>query len=368
MRVAFYAPLKPPDHPVPSGDRRLARLFLAALRRAGYAPSVASRLRAYDGIGDARRQAAVAARAEQTAARLMQQWREQPAEAPRLWFTYHHYYKAPDFLGPVVCDGLGIPYVVAEASFAAKRAAGPWALYHHAAEAALRRADAVIGLNPADRAGVLSVLDDPARWVALPPFLDAAAYRPAPRRNIGPARLITVAMMRAGDKFVSYRLLGEALARLGDLAWTLEVIGDGPARAAVAAALAPLGERVAFAGALPEGEIAGRLAGADLFVWPAINVAFGMALLEAQASGLPVVAGASGGVGGIVADNATGLLVPPGDAAAFAEAMRSLIADPARRLTMAKAAWRKVRQEHDLTRAAAALQVLITRLRMAHAA
>ena len=48
---------------------------------------------------------------------------------------------------------------------------------------------------------------------------------------------------------------------------------------------------------------------ADLFVWPAINEAFGMALLEAQASALPVVAGASGGVGGIVASGETGLLV-----------------------------------------------------------
>ena len=36
MRVAFYAPLKPPGHPIPSGDRHIARLFLEALRRAGH--------------------------------------------------------------------------------------------------------------------------------------------------------------------------------------------------------------------------------------------------------------------------------------------------------------------------------------------
>ena len=53
--------------------------------------------------------------------------------------------------------------------------------------------------------------------------------------------------------------------------------------------------------------MAAALADSDLFVWPAINEAFGMALLEAQASGLPVVAGASGGVRGIVADRETGM-------------------------------------------------------------
>jgi hypothetical protein len=45
MRIGFYAPLKPPDHPVPSGDRRIARLFVEALRLAGHMPFVASHLR-----------------------------------------------------------------------------------------------------------------------------------------------------------------------------------------------------------------------------------------------------------------------------------------------------------------------------------
>ena len=55
MRVAFYAPLKPPDHPVASGDRAMARALIAALRAAGHDVSVASRLRSYDS-GDPARQ------------------------------------------------------------------------------------------------------------------------------------------------------------------------------------------------------------------------------------------------------------------------------------------------------------------------
>src|SRR3984957_6727288 len=149
MRIAFYAPLKPPDHATPSGDRRIARLLLDALRLAGHEPFLASHLRSFDPIGP----------------------------APELWLTYHLYYKAPDWLGPAVAAALDIPYVVAEASFAAKRAGGPWDKGHRAVGAALRQADRVIGLNRADREGVLPLLAHPDRWLAFPPFIEAQNYR-----------------------------------------------------------------------------------------------------------------------------------------------------------------------------------------------
>src|SRR5437762_107863 len=118
MRVAFYAPLKSPDHPVPSGDRRIARLFLQALRVAGHQPFVVSRLRSYDGGGDPERQRRLAAIGRRLADRMLRHWRGHPEEMPQLWLTYHLYYKAPDWFGPAVSKALGIPYVVAEASFA----------------------------------------------------------------------------------------------------------------------------------------------------------------------------------------------------------------------------------------------------------
>ena len=75
-------------------------------------------------------------------------------------------------------------------------------------------------------------------------------------------------------------------------------------------------------------ELAGVYAAADLYVWPACNEAYGMALLEAQAAGVPVVAGREGGVADVVADGATGLLVEPRSPTAFAAAVRSLLARP----------------------------------------
>src|SRR5579863_4808338 len=311
MRIAFYAPLKPPDHRMPSGDRRIARLFCEALRGAGHEPFLASRLRSYDGVGDPLRQARLGRIARGAAERLARRWQREPNAAPELWFTYHLYYKAPDWLGPMVSTALGIPYLIAEASCAPKRAGGSWQVGHRAVEEALRRADAVLGLNPADRDCVLPLLRDPRRWIALSPFLDARRYgRRRSRQPSSPPRLIAVAMMRPGDKLASYRMLGAALADLLDLAWSLEIVGDGAARAEVESALAPLGARIRYRGALDEAAIAAALAEADLFVWPAVNEAFGMALLEAQASGLPVVAGTNDGVAGIVASDETGLLVP----------------------------------------------------------
>ncbi|MGE5271194.1 MAG: glycosyltransferase family 4 protein [Thiohalocapsa sp.] len=354
MRIAFYAPLKPPDHPTPSGDRQVAQLLLEALRLGGHTPFIAARFRSYDATGDLDRQARLRAIGERLAARLLRRWRRQPGTAPDLWFTYHLYYKAPDWLGPIVSRALGIPYVVAEASLAAKRAEGGWRFGHCGVETALRHADLVLGLNPADRAAVVPLLAAPCRYRSLPPFLDAHAYRMRRAARDVP-RLISVAMMRPGDKLASYRLLGEALASLRELPWSLDIVGDGPARPAVEAALMPLGARVRYRGALDRLAVAGALAEAELMVWPAINEAFGMALLEAQASGVPVVAGDSSGVGAIVAHGHTGLLVPSGDVAGFAAAVRRLLCDPAACAAMGAAARKKVRREHDLPVAASRL-------------
>ena len=358
MRIAFYAPLKPPDHPIPSGDRRVAQLFLAALRMAGHDTRIASRFRSYDGQGDPLRQARVASIGARLAARFVRRCREAPQTAPELWFTYHLYHKAPDWLGPQIADVLRIPYVVAEASDAPKQASRGWAAGRRAAERAIRRADAVIGLNPADRECVLPFLQEPRRWVAFKPFIDADFYAGQARARAGPPRLVAIAMMRYGDKLASYQLLGGALWRLLDLPWSLEVIGDGPARRDVEGALYPLGERVTWAGEIGPIEVARRLASADLCVWPALNEAFGMALLEAQASGVPVVAGAAGGVREIVAHGITGLLAPPGDAPAFALAVSSLLVDHPRRAAFAAAARHRVRAEHDISSAARRLNTV----------
>lgn len=365
MRIAFYAPLKPPDSDRPSGDRTMARMLIAALRRAGHAVEVAARLRSRDGSGIPDRQRRLAALAARLAERYLVSVRAGRRPAPDLWFTYHLYYKAPDWIGPAVADGLGIPYVVAEASVAGKRAGGPWDLGHRATLAALARADLAIGFNSRDAAAVRPALSKGARYRHLPPFLEPAVPldRGEARAAVGALLglpddmpwLLAVGMMRPGAKAQSYRLLARALAGLAGRPWQLIVVGDGPARDEVAAALAPLAGRVRLAGAAEPARLRGFYAAADLMVWPAIQEAYGMALLEAQAAGLPVLAGDVGGVPDIVRDGVTGRLVPEGDPEAFAAALGGLLDDPAGCRRMGDAARRTVLAGHGAAAAATTL-------------
>lgn len=375
MRVAFYAPLKPADDPTPSGDRQMARLFCAAMARAGMQVETASRLRSYDG-GDPARQRRLARLGSLLAERLVRRLRRRPeAERPEVWFTYHLYHKAPDWLGPTVSRALDIPYVVAEASHAPKRDVGPWAEGSAAVAQAIAAADLIFSLNPGDEPCVRRLMADPRRLVPLAPFIDAAAFdvatdrhlvRGAFRRRLGildeEPLLLTVAMMRPGAKLASYLCLAAAQACLRDRRWRLVIAGDGPAEAGVRAAMAPLEGRVVFLGECDPAALMEAYAACDLYAWPAIGEAYGVAFLEAQAAGLAVVAGRAGGVPAVVAENETGLLVDEGDAGAFAKALRHLLDDPGRRRTMGEAALRRVRRHHDLVGAAATIHRHLTEL------
>ncbi|MFM8992241.1 MAG: glycosyltransferase family 4 protein, partial [Alphaproteobacteria bacterium] len=156
---------------------------------------------------------------------------------------------------------------------------------------------------------------------------------------------------------------GRALARLEERPWRLLVAGDGPARAEVEAAFAPLGARVAFLGAQAPEELAALYAASDLFAWPAIHEAWGMALLEAHAAALPAVAGDSGGVGEILQHGRTGWRVPACDDVAFSAALAEALDDPARLRARGTAAWAKVAAEHDLAAAGVALDRILAAAR-----
>ncbi len=362
MHIGFHAPLKAPDHPVPSGDRRVALLLIAALERAGHRVTIMSRLRSFNPSGDEMLQR----RLEAEAAGEIERIAALPAVArPDLWFTYHCYYKAPDLIGPALSDRLGIPLVIHEPSHAPKRANGPWAAGHRASEAAIRRADLLLCPTRLDLA-CIGRIAEAGRLRHMPPFLDIAPFegidRDTARREIAdrlglPDRpwLLAVGMMRERDKLESYRRLGAALALIADRDWVLLVAGDGEARSQVEAALAPLGDRVAYAGGLRPDDLARHYAAADLLVWPAAGEAYGMAFLEAAAAGLPAVAGRVRGVPEVVIDGRTGLLATEDEPAAFAAAVARLLDQPGLRRRLAEQAACFAAQERSLDQAAAFL-------------
>jgi glycosyltransferase involved in cell wall biosynthesis len=334
-----------------------------------------STFRSFDADGDAARQEALRAQGEALAQRMIAQWRAGPASLrPHLWFTYHVYYKAPDWLGPAVSTALGIPYVIAEASFAQKRASGPWAIGHQAAADAIGRARLVIAPSR-DDVGGLHELIPKERVVQLPPFLDAAPYEAAARsrkklraeharkHHLDPRVpwIVVAAMMRGGDKLASYRALAAALGRVGDLPWRLVVAGDGSARAEVEAALeAAAPGRASFLGTVGTKALAEVYAACDLYAWPALNEAYGMAMLEAQAAGLPVVSLATRGVPDVVLDGRTGVLVK--DERLLADALRALLTDAGRRTSLGKNAAAFIAAERSVEAAAARLKSLLAAL------
>ncbi|HYM32472.1 MAG TPA: glycosyltransferase family 4 protein [Candidatus Cybelea sp.] len=369
--------MKPPDHPVPSGDRRVAELLVAALQHAGHPVELASSFQSYESRGDGARQIAIMEAGRAEAARLAADLAARPpALRPALWFTYHVYYKSPDWLGPAVARNLGIPYVIAEPSYSPKRAAGAFAAPFAAAKAAIAGADALFCPTRVDMAA-LAPIAAASRLHYLPPFLDPAPYVAASanrgeiraalaaehRIDPGKVWLVAVGMMRKRDKLESYRRLAAALHRLPRGAWRLLIAGDGKARGEVRAAFASFGTDVTMLGALGPEPLARLYAAGDICVWPAAGEAYGMALLEAQAAGLPVIAGSVGGVPDVVKDGETGLLAAAGDAADFAAKLGGLLDDADRRERFGAAARRFVTGERNLDVAAARLDGVLRALR-----
>jgi glycosyltransferase involved in cell wall biosynthesis len=148
-------------------------------------------------------------------------------------------------------------------------------------------------------------------------------------------------------------VLAATLGLLRDLPWRLVVVGDGPARDEVHRALERAAPgRACFLGALKTRDVAHIFAASDLTVWPGVNEAYGMALLEAQAAGLPVVSCALRGVPDVVQDGRTGLLAPMLNEAALAERARLLLVDTERRRALGRDAAAYVAAERSLETAA----------------
>ncbi|MFP6711451.1 MAG: glycosyltransferase family 1 protein, partial [Rhodospirillales bacterium] len=169
MKIAFYAPMKSPNSTVPSGDRRVARTIIRALELKGHSVDIASEFQAREPNGNPQDQLRLQAEGQEIADQIMTS-----DQKPDIWFTYHLYYKAMDWIGPIVTDALKIPYVAAEVSFAPKRAGGPWDMSHRALGEIISNADAIFGLNSLDSACVVPIMTKPKRLVPLKPFMEMA--------------------------------------------------------------------------------------------------------------------------------------------------------------------------------------------------
>ncbi|RFB79936.1 glycosyltransferase [Methylovirgula sp. 4M-Z18] len=340
----------------------MARALIEALTRAGHTVTLVSRLRSFHKVPDAAAYVVLDTAARRECQRIADAWRE--GATPNLWLTYHPYYKAPDLLGPELAQAFAIPYVTAEASYAKKRESGDWAKWQKPVGLALRQATLNLCFTRPDYLGLAQFLGSEQGLAYFPPFLDTSAFMPQRQPRAHDAgqsvQLICVAMMRPGVKLESYAFLACALGHLMHLPWHLTIVGDGPARPQVEAAFSALpAETYSFRGALDSARVREALHAADLFVWPGFGEAYGIAYLEAQAAGLPVVALNEGGIASVLKPNETGILVQEKTPAAYAGAVEALIKDETGRAVMGRAAAAFLHRERSLVSAAQRLDRLL---------
>jgi glycosyltransferase involved in cell wall biosynthesis len=362
MKIAFYAPLKPSDHPVPSGDRQMARQLIAALQSKGNIITIPSHLRCYLRDSSLAEFNAARGNSRDEHARITREWAS-GAGVGDLWLTYHPYYRAPDLLGPGIARQFGIPYVTCEASYAAKRDNDGWHEQQAVVKSAVRQAALNLCFTNRDRQG-LAAIAAPSSLAIVAPFI---AIPPASsdrnRATSPPEHLVAVAMMRSGVKFDSFKFLAAALALLPDLPWHLTIVGHGPRMEAVKELFHNFPpKQLRWVGEVAPEAVSDYLRQASIYVWPGCGEAYGLAYLEAQAAGLPVIAQAAAGVPEVVIHGKTGLLVPEGDVAGFASAIRRWIENPRKRAAFGERARNFVQSERSLERAAERLHNLLSPL------
>jgi glycosyltransferase involved in cell wall biosynthesis len=142
------------------------------------------------------------------------------------------------------------------------------------------------------------------------------AGRISKEKGLGLLPRIEAAMLRHG---VDHRLI---------------LVGDGPMRARLAGTL----RDAVFTGTLPPAGVAEAMASADLFLFPSDTDAAGNVVLEAQASGLPVLVSSRGGPHEYIRPDETGVVCPSGDAERFGHVAAALLRNPQRRRAMGEAA------------------------------
>ena len=349
--------MKPPNHETPSGDRLMARLLVQCLGLAGHRVTIASQFRSFLRDPDDRGMAnSILEHAESERARLSSVW--QADGPPDLWFCYHPYYKAPDLIGLSLCAEFGVPYVTVEASYSNRRNVGTWSAFQSEVLAGIQLAAVNICMTARDHEGLVQSAPD-ARFARMKPFIDTGIFE-ADQLDPVPAKLITVAMMRPGDKFESFTRLATALDLVRDVPWHLSIVGDGALNSEVRNLFSVFPkEQITWHGQKNRIEIAKLLGQSAIYVWPGCGEAYGLAYLEAQAAGLPVVAYHTDGVPEVVADRQSGILTPAFDDLAYGEAISSLLTCDSERIKMSIQARKRVNEYHSLQAAVNTLDSIL---------
>jgi glycosyltransferase involved in cell wall biosynthesis len=233
-----------------------------------------------------------------------------------------------------------------------------------AARAIVRMVDALVAVSPETAAIARSKERVPVRVLRVVPngiplddFAPDAASRGRVRGDLGiPADAFVVGWVGRLAPEKDVPLLVRAVAPLLGAGVRLVLVGEGPSRAEVERAVPPEVARwVTLTGARPD--VAAYLAAFDVLALSSRTEGLPLAVPEAMATGLPVVATAVGGLpSSVTAD--CGLLVPPGDEAALRRTLAALVNDPALARAMGRSARRRALSVFSIARMADAYESL----------
>lgn len=185
--------------------------------------------------------------------------------------------------------------------------------------AVLRRAATVTAVSSYLALDAAEALGTSMQTIPLTPMPIAMTRFPDPDAARGGAVFVGRLTRQKG---VHYLLEALAILKRGGLSIDLTVVGDGPERTALKAQAIALALPVIFTGFVPPEQVGEHLAGKRVFVLPSIHEGLGLVVAEALALGVPVVATRSGGIPDLMKDPEAGALVPPGEPAALAQAIR----------------------------------------------
>ncbi|MFN3286580.1 MAG: glycosyltransferase, partial [bacterium] len=229
----------------------------------------------------------------------------------------------------------------------------------------VRWTDVLVALTESERREHLAEkVGRPEQWRVIPSGVELQRYRkPTSLRRSDLGLPDTCFVVGCVARLVPVKGIEHAItatAQLVDLTPPVHLIlvGDGPQRPVLQELAEQLGlrERVHFLGL--RRDVPDLLPLFDILVLPSRNEGMGRVLVEAQAAGVPVVASRVGGVPDLVAEGLTGRLVPPGDPAALAAAIRSLAGDRAALTQMGNAARARVAESLSAEAMVASLEAV----------
>ncbi|XID93703.1 glycosyltransferase family 4 protein [Paenibacillaceae bacterium WGS1546] len=221
-----------------------------------------------------------------------------------------------------------------------------------------RQADRLLTVSNSFAQYIGNYLQEPDRTTVIPNGYDEKRFKPVPHEN-EVAQLVTVCrLVPAKGLDILLKACAELRRRNGK--FVLHVIGDGPIRKELEQLSQELGiydDTIFYGYMLHPEEL---LPFFDIFVLPSRAEAFGSVFAEAALCLLALVGTEVGGIAEQIEDGVNGLLVPPEDPVALANALETAINDPHFRYEMARAGWNKAKKTYSLNRVISELKRIYT--------